>query len=355
MRYGINPTNPLEWAGILAGAAPLPILDAIVGPLQGQTLMTAARCGVLARLATHPSTASELSAHCQVNSECLVLVLRVLRSMRYVSLRGQVWSLSRVGRRYFGPEAKQPYGAYLEYAPPQWEMISKLHEVLKTGVGVDFHNHQSDEDWALYQRAMVENANAFAWFVADEMPVPASAKLCLDIAGAHGMVGAALCEKHMGMRSIVLDRREALGTAMQIAKERGLTQWVSHQEANMLAPDFCDDFRKEHTNADVALLCNIVHHFDAATNRNVLAKVREALRPGGYVGIFDMDTAEDNAKADAASDAFALYFRTTSTSTCFRARDYEAWLRDAGYVDVRTARSIRLPSRLLVSGRKPAA
>lgn len=70
--------------------------------------------------------------------------------------------------------------------------------------------------------------------------------------------------------------------------------------------------------------------------------------------MFDMDTAEDDAKPDAAGDAFALYFRATSTSTCFRARDYESWLHDAGYVDVKTSRSVRLPSRLLVSGRKPA-
>ncbi|MEY4515139.1 MAG: hypothetical protein RLZZ450_7261, partial [Pseudomonadota bacterium] len=53
----------------------------------------------------------------------------------------------------------------------------------------------------------------------------------------------------------------------------------------------------------------------------------------------------------AIGDGFALYFRISSTSTCFRGEDYAGWLREAGFLQVRVVRSLRMPSRVLVTGR----
>ena len=40
-------------------------------------------------------------------------------------------------------------------------------------------------------------------------------------------------------------------------------------------------------------MCNILHHFSEETNRAILKKVHAALRPGGSVGIFDIETPEE--------------------------------------------------------------
>ena len=69
---------------------------------------------------------------------------------------------------------------------------------------------------------------------------------------------------------------------------------------------------------------------------------------GGSVGIFDIEVPADSAGPEAAADAFALYFRITSTSSCFRDRDCESWLSQAGFRAPRTIRSVKMPSRMLV-------
>ena len=109
-----------------------------------------------------------------------------------------------------------------------------------------------------------------------------------------------------------------------------------------------DDFGRD---VDVALLCNILHHFPASENVAILKRLKKAMKPGGSVGIFDIETPSDDATPDAAGDAFALYFRITSTSTCFRGDDYVTWLREAGFADAKVIRSVKMPSRMLVVGK----
>jgi SAM-dependent methyltransferase len=194
---------------------------------------------------------------------------------------------------------------------------------------------------------MLDNARGFAWFVADHLPVPEGARTCLDIAGAHGLVGAELCRRHPPMRSTVLDRAEALATARNIAQTGGWGDVVSFREADLVEGDFGSDL-------DVVLLCNILHHFDAPANARTLLRVRRAMNPGAVVGIFEIEPPEPHAAPDASADAFALYFRITSTSTCFRGRDYVDWLSAAGLRDPRIVRSVKMPSRMLVYARNPS-
>jgi len=144
------------------------------------------------------------------------------------------------------------------------------------------------------------------------------------------------------MKCTVLDRKEAIAHARDLGKQNeDVVEW---REGNLLE----DDFGK----VDVALLCNILHHFPAKTNAEIATRVHDALAPGGTIGIFDIETADIDAPPEAAGDALALYFRITSTSSCFRAADYEMWLKSAGFVDISTIRSMKMPSRMLVVGRK---
>ncbi|MDB4975882.1 MAG: O-methyltransferase family 2 [Myxococcaceae bacterium] len=346
MRYGTIPTRAAEWLALRLGQVPTPMLDTLLGPMQTRTLLAAQRFGLLARLSSRASV-STLARELALDEECLGLVLRVLQAMRYVRKRGDTWELSRHGRRYFGPGAPKPCSAFIEHAASQWTMMERLDDVLQSGRGVDFHEHQSQADWDAYQRAMLENAQTFAWFVADNVPVPRGATRCVDLAGSHGFVGAALCRKHRGLRSLVLDRAEALPYAEKLASEYGYDELVRFEEGDVRALPLQEP-------VDVALLCNILHHFSAAENSQILASVRRSMKPGGSLAIFEIEPPASDAPPDAAGDGLALYFRISSTSACFRGAEYVAWLTGAGFVDTRVVRSVRMPSRMLVLGTNPA-
>lgn len=346
MRYGATPSNAFEWLALTLGKVPLPILDTTVPLLQARALMAAAEHGVLDALAKVARSSEELARELRLDAECVGLVLRVVQSMGYVALQGERWVLTSRGARHFGKGAVESYDAFVRYGPAQYRMIDRIDDVLRTGKGIDFHGTHTEEEWTAYQHAMLDHARGFAWFVSENLPVPEGARTCLDVAGAHGLVGAELCRKYPPMRSTVLDRAEALATARAIAEAGGWSEIVTFREANLLEDDFG-------TELDVVLLCNILHHFDASTNALTLARVRRAMRPAGVVGIFDIEPPSPRAPPDASADAFALYFRITSTSTCFRGDDYVEWLSETGFRDIKVVRSVKMPSRLLVHARNP--
>lgn len=344
MRYGTIPKGLKERLAVSLGLVPYPMLDVLVAPLQARALIAAERARVFSALGDNPAVTGDLASRLALDPSCLELVLRLLSSMGYVKRRSGEWSLTRLGRKHFGAGAPSPFGDFVAFGAPQWSWISQLDEVLKTGRGVEIHRTLNGSDWDLYQRAMAEGARDFAAFVARELPVPRGARLCLDVAGSHGLVGAALCRAHPGMKSVVLDRAEAIPEARKLAEELGIADVVSFREADMLQDDYGQG-------ADVVILANILHHFTPEVNLQILVRARKALRPGGTVGIFDIEAPRPGAPPEAGGDAAALFFRITSNSACFSGDEYVDWLLRAGFTRARPVRSVRLPSRLLVVGR----
>ena len=348
MRYGTIPRGLKERLATLLGVVPYPMLDVLVAPIQARALIAAQRASVFASLGGKPATTAELAKSLALDASCLDLVLRLLASMAYVKRRDAAWSLTRLGRKHFGPDAPSPFGEFVAFGAPQWEWISRLDDVLKTGRGVEIHRSLQGGDWNLYQRAMAEGARDFAAFVAKELPVPDGARLCLDVAGSHGLVGAALCRAHPGLKSVVLERPEAIAEAAKLAKEAGIADVVSFRECDLLKDDYGEG-------ADVVILANILHHFTPEVNRRVLSRAKRALRSGGSIGIFDIEAPRPGAPPEAAGDASALFFRITSNSACFSGEDYVGWLNETGFSRPRAVRSLLLPSRLLVVARAGVA
>jgi len=346
MRYGTIPKGVQERLAAALGVVPYPMLDVLVAPLQARALIEAQRAGVFKSLARGRGavTTVELATSLELDESCLDLVLRLLVSMGYVKSRKGLWSLTARGRKHFGEKAPAAFGDFAAFGAPQWDWISRLGEVLRTGQGVEIHRTLGEAEWPLYQRAMAEGAREIAPFIVKELPVPKGARLCLDVAGSHGLVGAALCRAHPGLRSIVLERAEALPEARRLAEEAGITDVVSFRECDVLKEGYGEG-------ADVVVLANILHHFGPEANLGILGRARAALKPRGIVAIFDIESPGPEAGPEAAADAAALFFRITSSGACFSERDYRTWLAQSGFVEARTARSLLLPSRFLVFAR----
>lgn len=341
MRYGTIPKGLKERLATVLGVVPYPMLDVLIAPLQARALIAAERTSVFKALREQPATTAELAQRLSLDPSCLDLVLRLLASMGYVRRRARAWSLSRLGTKHFGPGAPNPFGDFVAFGAPQWDWISQLEDVLRTGRGVEIHRSLRGTDWSLYQRAMAEGARDFAAFVARELPLPEGAQLCLDVAGSHGLIGAALCRAHPGLRSVVLERGEAIPEARRLATDAGITDVVSFRECDLLKDEYGEG-------ADVVVLANILHHFSPDVNREILARARRALKPGGSIGIFDIEARPAGAPPEAGGDGAALFFRITSNSACFSGDEYVSWLNQTGFSRPRTLRTVRLPSRLLV-------
>ena len=202
------------------------------------------------------------------------------------------------------------------------------------------------EDWRNYQRAMLEIARSHASILARHVPVPAEARLLVDLAGSHGLLGAAICRRHPPLRSRVLELPAALEPARRLALEEHIDDVVEHTPGDVRSGDLG-------SNADVILLANVLHHFSPEENLDLLHRARRALAPRGTVAIWDIERRPD-APAELGRDASALFFRLTSASRCYSAADYREWLAAAGFAPARSFRSPMAPLHFLIHAARKA-
>jgi SAM-dependent methyltransferase len=104
---------------------------------------------------------------------------------------------------------------------------------------------------------------------------------------------------------------------------------------------------------DLVVAGNVCHLFDEAANRRLLARLFDALRPGGTLAILD---ALPNERLDGPRPvvlyALGLLLRTTS-GCVYPFTTYVGWLRDAGYDSIERAEIAPGPLISLVTARRP--
>jgi 2-polyprenyl-3-methyl-5-hydroxy-6-metoxy-1,4-benzoquinol methylase len=343
VRYGIRPVGVLERAALLAGVVPVPLIDALIPLVQTRAMMAGVRLGVFEAIGQEARTTDEVAKACKVDPEGLRLILRVLVSMGYVESTGEAWRLTGLAERCLLPGGEMDLHGYVDFNYAQWDFIAHMEQALETGQGLGFHRTMGVDDWRRYQQAMFELARTTAPVLASLVPVPPGATRLLDVAGAHGLHGAAICRAHPPMRATVLDLREALETARPLAAKEGFAGLVDHVEGDLMEDEWGVGF-------DVVLLSNIIHHFGPDENAAIARKARQALRVGGTVAIWDTEAPSDEAPAELIGDAGALYFYVTSSARAWPFEQIERWLRDAAFAQVKTLRPARAPGRVLVTG-----
>jgi hypothetical protein len=206
MKYGLIPTNLLERLALMSGRLPIPMLDALFGPMKTRAIMAGVSLGIFESLRHGPLTAAAIAEQRQLDAGALELLLRTLVLAEYLVGHGDRYSLSAMARQTMLEGAPMELVGYIRFNYEQWAFIGHLEELVRTGRGLDFHQTMTAPgSWQDYQRGMLEAARFQAPVLEKRVPVPAGAQTLLDLAGSHGLLGAAICRRHPPMRSIVLD------------------------------------------------------------------------------------------------------------------------------------------------------
>jgi SAM-dependent methyltransferase len=103
----------------------------------------------------------------------------------------------------------------------------------------------------------------------------------LDVGGAHGYFSVAFCKKHPRLSSVVLDLPQAVRHSAPILARENMGERVVHEVGDALTSDLGTG------RYDFILLSALVHHFDDATNRRLMARCAAALKPGGVCAVFE--------------------------------------------------------------------
>jgi predicted O-methyltransferase YrrM len=160
----------------------------------------------------------------------------------------------------------------------------------------------------LYQRGMRAQASLLAPLLTRSIPMPRGARLMLDIGGSHGYFSVALCRRYPGLRAIVVDLPDAVEQAAPILAREKMGDRVVHRAGDALSDDLGE------AEYDLVFMFSLVHHFDDATNRRLVARAARALRPGGVMVIGELLRPASPGKGGQTAAFFDLYFALTSQS-----------------------------------------
>ena len=325
MRLAIKPDSLLEAIALRTHLAPEPILETHIALLSARAIMAGTELGVFSCLESKPLAAPEIAAACGLDPRATEALLGALVSTRYLRFRSGRYQLTPKARTWLAPRNAWSLFDYMPHLRDVWRLAEGLEQFLRDGHGLEIHQAGlCDQQWSRYQRAMRSLAAAAAVEVSRGLPVKAGARRMLDIGGSHGFFSVALCRRHPRLCATILDLPEAVQQAAPILASEQMGERVRHQSGNALTDDLGQNVY------DLILISNLVHHFTAEQNRDLILRAARALRPGATVVIQELIRPESPDSGDQIGQVLNLFFALTSTSGTWSIPEMEAWLRSAG-------------------------
>jgi len=322
MRLGLIPENLLDRIGLAMGFPP-PAMTEAYAPLHARAIVAATELGIFDAIGTGSLSAVAVASGCGTDPRATERLLNLLVSMRYLRFSNGGYRLTKGTQRWMLRDSPEGIRDLVLMKRLEWRWIDGLDAYLRSGTPVDVHGTMSADDWRAYQRGMRAQANIAGPRLTRFVPVPTGAREMLDIGGSHGYFSVLLCRRHPGLRATVLDLPAAVEQAGPILEPEGMGDRVVLRAGDALTDDL------GRADYDLVLMFSLVHHFDEATNRSLVARAAMALRPGGRMVILEALRPRPGRGGQTGA-FFDLYFGMTSESGTWTLDEMAAWQVAAG-------------------------
>lgn len=304
--------------------------------------MTAVRLGIFEALADSALTDGEIAASCGTDVQATRKLLYALQGVGYLRLKNGRYELTQLARKWLLRDSKHDVTDAILHRYLDLRLIDQSEAYLRDGKPIDFHSHLSTEDWSLYLRGQKAHTSVAISEIVSKTPLPRGATRILDIGGGHGLYSDAMCRRHADVSSVVMDLPEAIA---HVDRE-GICDRVTFESGNALTDDLGDGIY------DLVFIANLVHHFDADQNQEVLRKAARSLRGGGVCVIADFILPESARKTAQFTALLNFYFAVTSGGGAWAANEILSWMRRAELKTRRPIRIRRAPGFALIAGMK---
>jgi 2-polyprenyl-3-methyl-5-hydroxy-6-metoxy-1,4-benzoquinol methylase len=348
MKMGAIAQNPLEWAALKSGLVPTPLAYSHFGFMMSKFLLEATDKGVFETIGKNKVSLKYIADACKLNERALESLLGVLASMGLVETRSGLFLLTHKSKKWLLKDS--PHSLY-------WLLIfdnkvclkwmDYVGEFLETGKGLQYHDTFNEEEWFYYQKAMEATAAITSSEAVRKIPVPANATNMLDIGGAHGLYSVALCKKHIGLHSTILDLPGAVEKAIPILEKYGMNDVVQHRPGNILTDEL------EEGKYDLIIMANVAHHFTEEENVMVARKVYRALKPGAYFSIIEiLRQNKIRLNSDMLGAMGDFFFALSSTSGTWSLEEIMQWQSTAGFRRHTNKKFLSIPGYIAITAKK---
>ena len=281
-------------------------------------------------LADHPSTFAAITAHFGIHPRPTDVMLTLFTAQGLVQQNGGCFHLTLRAREHLNAGSRwnlAPYFSSMKDRQPTLDML----KVLKTGKPANFGS-VDPQAWAqAMQRPDFAAQFTAAMDCRGILLGPALAKALdlsqhtalLDIAGGSGIYACALAAKNPHLRTTVLERPPVDRIATECIAKQGCTDRVSVHAGDIFADPLPTGF-------DVHLWSNVLHDWDEADVRRLLAKSDASLPRGGLIIIHDAFINAEKTGPLHIAEYSALLMNITE-GKCYSIGEYRTYLSELGF------------------------
>ena len=291
------------------------------------------------------ATAAEVAGKTSCDPRATEMLLNALAAMGMLTKREGVFRNTPAAARYFAEGSRDNARPGLLHLANIWHRWSTLTDCVRGGTAVSQREMaERGEDWTRsFIAAMHRNAAERAPLVVAAVGTEGVERL-LDVGGGSAAYSLAFAQASEKLHATVLDLPTVLPIAQGHIQAAGLPARVHTRAGDLRRDDLGTDF-------NLILVSAICHMLSAAENQDLLRRAFRALAPQGRVVIQDF-ILEPDKTAPRHATLFALNMLVgTEAGSTYSHEEYTAWMRGAGFEDVR---HIRLPGpSTLMMGRRP--
>ena len=322
-------------SSVAAPVTPERIMQFAWGYVPPLVLEAAVRNRVFDVLDAGPKTLSEVHTATGASSRGLSAIMNALVGLDFLSKDAQGrYSLTAESAAFLVSGKPSFIGGMIRHGSkdliPKWLHLSEIvksgkpeRSVNDEGIGAEFfQNFVEDIFPTSYPsaQALAKELN----FGAGGQPVRV-----LDLAAGSGVWGIALAQSSPRVRVTAVDWAVVLPVTRKTVERFHLSDRFSFVEGDLLSADFGNDH-------NVATLGHILHSEGEERSRKLLAKVFQALAPGGTIAIAEF-LVDDDRKGPLNGLFFAVNMLVnTDNGGTYSFNEIGNWLADAGFRDART-------------------
>ena len=309
-------------------------LNAVMAYRDSAAVKGAVELEVFTALAQGSNTAEALAGHCQADTRGMRILCDYLCVMGLLEKSGSNYSLTQDSAVFLDRNSPAYMGDIVNFLLDPFfirDIGDVAGAVRKGGVvtsaaGSDVPGHPM---WVAFARSMTGLNRMPASLLADIVCADLAGTdageqvRVLDIAAGSGIFGITLAEKHPQAGITAVDWPNVLEVALENAEQAGLGHRYNTIPGSAFEVETGTGYR-------VILLCNFLHHFDAATCSKFLARMRDALAAGGKVYALEFVPNEDRISPPFVAGFDLHMLRQTPAGDTYTATEYGGIFADAG-------------------------
>ncbi len=348
MKLTVSGENGIERLLLALGIPPVTLMDTHMAFMRARSIMVGTKLGLFDALSAGPLTADVVASRCSTSAIATEKLLNALVGSGYLRFRDGHYALSSIARKWVLSDSPTSIRDKVLFEFLEWAFVAQMEDYVRTGQPLELHQSTSDDQWALYQRAMRALSGLAAPEIVRRTPMPRNATTLLDIGGSHGFVSVAMCRRYPGLRAVILDLPAAVTHAAPILAKERMGDRVIHRAGNALDDDLG-------TNEwDCIYVSQLLHHFDEQENRALVHRIARGLKPGGVFVILEMIRPASPHDAGQVGALLDLYFALTSQSGTWSIEEMASWQQAAGLTPQKPVRLRTVPGAAEVIATKPA-